>query len=74
MDRRDKQDTGIDKLLNKTGSAYKLVVLASTRAIELGEGAAKLVDTNPDSKVMDIALKEIIEGKITYKRRAKNED
>lgn len=61
------QDIAIDSLLNKTGSTYKLVILAALRAIELGEGAAKLVDASPDSKPTNIALKEIIEGKISYK-------
>ena len=58
---------GIDTLLNKTGSIYKLVILAFRRAIELNEGAAKLVDADPEMKVSTIALKEITEGKISYK-------
>jgi len=61
------QDLPIDTLLNKTGSIYKLVVLASRRAIELGEGAAKLVNAPPDAKVTTIALMEILEGKISLK-------
>ena len=65
------QDIPIDELLKKTGSIYKLAVLASRRTIELSEGAAKLVDANPDSKVSQIALKEILEGKIMYKEKEK---
>ena len=61
------QDVAIDKLLDKTGSIYKLVVLASRRAVELNEGAARLVDAPPDSKPTGVALKEILEGKIAYK-------
>jgi len=61
------QDIAIDSLLGKTGSMYKLVILAALRAIDLSEGAAKLVDASPDSKATNIALKEIIEGKILYK-------
>jgi len=61
------QDVAIDKLLDKTGSIYKLVVLASRRAIELNEGAARLVDAPPDAKPTGVALKEILEGKISYK-------
>jgi len=61
------RDMPIDALIDKTGSIYKLVVLASRRAIELGEGAAKLVDMPKDAKVSDIALKEILDGKISFK-------
>lgn len=57
-------------LINKLGSAYKLVVLTSLRASELLDGAAKLVDTPLDEKVINVALKEITEGKISYKAKA----
>ena len=57
----------MEHLLNKTGSFYKLVVLASRRAIELSEGAANLVDAPPQAKAMNVAIKEIAEGKISYK-------
>lgn len=57
----------IDSLYKTTGSAYKLVILAARRAIELGEGATRLVDASPEEKVSTIALNEILEGKITYK-------
>lgn len=60
----------IAELLNRTGSTYKLVILASRRAIELSEGAAKLVET-PDTKATNIAIQEISEGKITYKIKEK---
>ena len=63
------QDTPIDKLLDKTHSIYKLVILASRRAIELADGAQKLVNTPPDTKPSDIALEEILEGKVGYKIR-----
>lgn len=58
-----------DSLMNKIGSIYKLVVLASMRAIDLGDGAAKLVDSPLGTNPLNIALKEIIEGKITYKAK-----
>lgn len=61
------QDAPIDVLTNRVGSAYKLVVLAARRAIELGEGAIKLVDTPLETKITRVALKEIQEGKISYK-------
>jgi DNA-directed RNA polymerase subunit K/omega len=43
------------------------VILASRRAIELSEGAAKLIDAPPTAKPMNVAIAEISEGKITYK-------
>ena len=57
----------IAELVNKTGSTYKLVILASRRAIELSEGAARLVDMPAEAKVTNVAIQEISEGKITYK-------
>lgn len=63
------QDVPIDILLEKIGSVYKLVILASRRAVELNDGAAKLVEANVDEKIPAIALKEILEGKISYKAK-----
>ena len=57
----------IAHLLHQTGSAYKLVILASRRAIELSEGAAKLIDAPLTAKPMNVAITEISEGKIIYK-------
>lgn len=57
----------VDQLVNRTGSAYKLVILAARRAIELSEGAAKLVEAPLEMKFGNIALKEILEGKVTWK-------
>lgn len=65
------QSPAIDKLLNKTHSIYKLVILASRRTIELAEGGQKLVEAPADAKPSDIALAEIIEGKVTYKTEEK---
>ncbi len=53
--------------MRKTGSVYKLVTLASRRAVELNEGAQKLVESASGEKMINIALKEILEGKITLK-------
>ena len=36
----------IEDLLKKTDSVYKLVILASKRALELNEGAPRLIETN----------------------------
>lgn len=57
----------IDKLLDKTDSIYKLVVMAARRTIELSEGAQKLVDMPADAKPSSIAMEEILEGKVEYK-------
>lgn len=56
----------IEHLFDLTGSSYKLVILASRRAIELSEGAAKLIDAPPQAKAMNVAIDEISQGKITY--------
>jgi len=62
------QDIPIDTLFNKTGSAYKLVILTARRAIELSEGASPLVKIRlADQKPMNIAIQEILEGRISYK-------
>lgn len=53
----------IEKLLKKTKSLYKTVILAAKRTIELSEGAEKLIETNLKDPG-DIALKEIEEGKV----------
>ena len=57
----------IADLLSRAGSTYKLVILASRRAIELSEGAARLTDMPAEAKVTNVAIQEISEGKITYK-------
>jgi len=59
----------LEKLLDKSrGSVYKLVVLASKRALELAEGQPKLVkDINSAAKPSTIALREVIEGKVKIK-------
>ena len=56
-------------LLAKTGgnSIYKLVITAAKRALELGAGSGKLVDADPNAKLTTIALKEIMQNKVSYK-------
>ncbi|MCK4436716.1 DNA-directed RNA polymerase subunit omega [bacterium] len=62
------REIDMDKLRDKVGSAYKLVILASKRVRELNEGSPKLVET--DSKdLTDIALEEIAAGKIRLRRK-----
>jgi len=60
---------GIDELVKKTGSIYKLVGLAARRAVELNDGAQKLVDCPQDEKVTTVALREIVAGKVSLKAK-----
>jgi DNA-directed RNA polymerase subunit omega len=59
----------IDNLIQKVGSIYKLVILASRRTRELSEGAASLVDAATEEKPSTVALKEILEGKVSCKAK-----
>ena len=54
-------------LYDKTMSMYKLVILASKRALELNEGAVELSSTK-SKHISQKALKEIAEGKISFKK------
>jgi DNA-directed RNA polymerase subunit omega len=58
----------VKELLNNCDSVYKLVVLASKRAIELSNGAKKLVDSNLEKPQL-VAIEEIKAGKIKYKKK-----
>lgn len=57
----------IDDLLSKTDSKYTLAVLAAKRARELLNGSEPLVHSE-SPRVVTIALEEIAQGKITFKR------
>ncbi len=60
---------GREKLLDKSmGSIYKLVILASKRALEIAEGQPKLVADDASVKPSTVALHEIAAGKIEAKR------
>jgi len=60
---------GREKLLDKSlGSIYKLVILASKRALEIAEGQPKLVEGVSTLKPSTIALHEIAEGKIEARK------
>ena len=58
----------LETLYDKTGSIYKLVVMAAKRAIEINAGAAQLTQHQKDN-VIAIALQEISEGKVSFKTR-----
>ncbi len=56
----------LEKLLDKSlGSIYKLVILASKRALEIAEGQPKLIECSSAIKPSTIALLEIAAGKIS---------
>ena len=60
----------VEDLLKKANdSMYKLVILASRRALELGGGSEKLISSDPNAKITSIALNEIRQDKISYKPR-----
>jgi len=62
----------LEKVLDKEEySIYKLVILASKRALEIAEGQPKLVNVSASVKPSTVALYEIAEGKIKYKLRSK---
>lgn len=59
----------LEQLLDKSnGSVYKLVILASKRALEIAEGQPKLVDVPSTLKPSTIALYEIAAGRVTAKK------
>lgn len=62
-------DVALEKLLDKSNdSIYKLVILASKRALEIAEGQPKLVSANSSTKPSTIALYEISSGKVKCKK------
>lgn len=66
------EDISRDELLDKTkASVYKLVILATKRALEIAEGAPPLVDVDVNVKPTTIALMEIAQGKVKYKEPKK---
>jgi DNA-directed RNA polymerase omega subunit len=61
----------LEKLLDKSdNSVYKLVILASKRALEIAEGQPKLVEVSPAIKPSTVALYEIAAGKIEFKKKS----
>lgn len=57
----------MEKLLGKTQSIYKLVILGAKRALELSEGSPKLVEAGAKEKPAITALREIAEGKVSVR-------
>lgn len=63
-------DIPIEELIQKIGSVYKLVNVASRRAAELNVGILPLVQIE-SKKAATIALEEIRQGLVTYKTKEK---
>ena len=61
----------IEPLMEKIGSIYKLVTVAARRALELNEGAPRLVETDPKHKPSTVALEEIPAGEVGMKSKEK---
>ncbi|MEW5759087.1 MAG: DNA-directed RNA polymerase subunit omega [Candidatus Omnitrophota bacterium] len=60
----------LEELIKKTNnSIYKLTIVTGRRAIELAEGAPTLINNKAFAglRPISLALKEIIEGKVTCK-------
>jgi DNA-directed RNA polymerase omega subunit len=59
----------LETLVDKScESVYKLVILASKRALEIAEGQPRLAQTSASIKPSTIALQEIAEGKVTCRK------
>lgn len=55
-----------EKIFKNGDSIYMVTLLAARRAIELNNGAQKLVETG-SKKLSTVALEEISQGKVSYK-------
>ena len=55
-----------EKIFKNSDSIFKVTLVAAKRAIELNNGAQKLIETH-SKKFSTIALEEISQGKIGYR-------
>ncbi|MBU3911481.1 MAG: DNA-directed RNA polymerase subunit omega [Candidatus Omnitrophica bacterium] len=55
-----------EKVLKNGDSIFKITLLAAKRAVELENGAKKLIETD-STKFSTIALEEIAQGKVRYR-------
>lgn len=59
----------LESMLDRSnGSIYKLVILASKRALEIAEGQPRLVQADAATKPSTVALYEIAAGKVEAKK------
>ncbi|MCM8800762.1 MAG: DNA-directed RNA polymerase subunit omega [Candidatus Omnitrophica bacterium] len=65
----------LEKLIDKSqDSVYKLVILASKRALEIAEGQPRLVNVDSAIKPSTVALYEIAEGKVRAQKPRSKEN
>ncbi len=60
------RQTFVQDALKQVGSPEILVNIVSKRVRQLGQGYRPLVEVNTKWNFMDVALREISEGKLTY--------
>jgi DNA-directed RNA polymerase omega subunit len=61
----------VDRVLGASnGSIFKITILAAKRALQLADGAKSLIE-KPGEKLLDNALREIVDGKLRVKDTAK---
>jgi DNA-directed RNA polymerase omega subunit len=66
--------SAIEDLLPRAGgSVYRLVRMASKRALEISEGKPPLINQVSSDKPTTIALQEISKGRVVWSEVAKNE-
>ncbi|MDY6083823.1 MAG: DNA-directed RNA polymerase subunit omega [Dialister sp.] len=58
----------IDNLVKKIDTKYSLVTLAALRAREITDGAPALIEDAAGKKPVTVALEEIYEDKISYRK------
>jgi DNA-directed RNA polymerase omega subunit len=64
----------LEKLLPQANnSIYKLIILASKRALELAEGMPRLVENPSSEKPATVALDEIMAQKVKLAEKKKKE-
>lgn len=57
----------VQEALGKVENPQILINMVSKRVRQLGQGYRPLIPVSPKMTFMDVALKEIAEGKLTYK-------
>ena len=61
----------LEKLLPRAAnSTYKLVRMVAARALEIGEGGAKLIEAHMNEKPATTAMREVIAGKVMTQEAA----
>ncbi|HQP91057.1 MAG TPA: DNA-directed RNA polymerase subunit omega [Candidatus Omnitrophota bacterium] len=62
----------LENLIDKSnGSMYKLCTFVAKRALELAEGAPRLIEAPAEMKVTTLAMQEIANGRVAMSHEAK---